>query len=108
MTQAFQIHPDDNVAVLLEDAAAGEVQVLGVQPLRTLRALSAIKLGHKIAVRDCAVGQAIVKYGVRIGHALMPIRVGDWVHLHNLGSDLDERSGTFDGETGAPSDTKYE
>jgi altronate hydrolase/altronate dehydratase small subunit len=46
-----------------------------------------------------------MKFGVRIGHATEPIKRGGWVHLHNLASDLDERSGTLDLHSGAPSDT---
>ena len=52
--------------------------------------------------------RAVVKFGVRIGHATAAIRAGDWVHLHNCASDVDERSGTLDLHTGATTDTKYE
>jgi altronate hydrolase/altronate dehydratase small subunit len=50
----------------------------------------------------------VIKYGVRIGHATEPIAVGDWIHLHNCASDLDERSNTLEVTTGAPTDTIYE
>jgi altronate dehydratase small subunit len=53
------------------------------------------------------VGGAVVKYGVRIGHATQAIQRGAWVHLHNLASDFDERSGTLDLHSGAPTDTAY-
>jgi altronate dehydratase small subunit len=36
------------------------------------------------------------------------IEPGDWVHLHNCRSQLDERSGSFDIHTGAPEDNAYE
>ena len=61
--------------------------------------------GHKVALRDVAAGEAIIKFGVRIGHATKPIARGAWVHLHNLASDLDDRSGTLDLHSGAPTDT---
>ena len=64
-----------------------------------------IERGHKVALRDIAVSEAIIKFGVRIGHATNPIARGAWVHLHNLASDLDERSGTLDLHSGAPTDT---
>ena len=51
------------------------------------------------------VNEAVIKYGVRIGHATQPVARGAWVHLHNLASDLDERSGTLDLHSGAPTDT---
>jgi hypothetical protein len=56
-------------------------------------------------LNDIATGEAVVKFGVRIGHATQPIRRGAWVHLHNLASDLDQRSGTLDLNSGAPTDT---
>jgi altronate dehydratase small subunit len=99
----FQIHPQDNVATMLDDAS-GAVQVLGAQP-QEIQLLEKIALGHKVALRDIAAGEAVIKFGVRIGHASQPIKRGAWVHLHNLASDLDERSGTLDLHSGAPTDT---
>ena len=104
MSRCFQVHPDDNVATLLDDAE-GLVQVLG-QPGCELRVLESVALGHKVALRDIPAGEAVVKYGVRIGHAIQPIARGAWVHLHNLASDLDERSGTLDLHSGAPTDAE--
>ena len=101
---AFQIHPDDNVATLLDDAG-GTIQILGPQP-REIHLLETISNGHKVALKDLAVGEAVTKFGSRIGHATRPIARGAWVHLHNLASDLDERSGTLDLHSGAPTDTK--
>ena len=107
MTRAFQIHAGDNVAVLIDDATAGPVRVLGPGDARELLANENIRLGHKIALAAIGTGQAIVKYGVRIGHATAPIPAGAWVHLHNAASDYDERSNTLDAQTGAPSDISY-
>ena len=80
------------------------MEVLGGQA-DELRLLEPISLGHKVALRDIVAGEAVVKYGVRIGHATQPIARGAWVHLHNLASDLDERSSTLDLHSGAPTDT---
>jgi altronate dehydratase small subunit len=103
MPRAFQVHATDNVATLLDDAS-GVVQVLGAQP-QEIRLLENIARGHKVALRDIAVGEAVVKFGMRIGHAKQPIKRGAWVHLHNLASDLDERSASLDLHSGAPTDT---
>ena len=100
--RCFQIQPQDNVATLLDDAS-GAVQLLGAQP-QEIRLREKITLGHKVALRDIAAGEAVIKFGVRIGHATQPIARGAWVHLHNLASDLDERSGTLDLHSGAPTD----
>lgn len=106
MPTAFQIHEDDNVATLLADAeGALEVRGAGAQSLTVRERIAA---SHKVALRDLAAGEAIVKFGVRIGHATQPIPRGAWVHLHNLASDLDARSGTLDLHSGAPTDTVYE
>jgi altronate dehydratase len=70
--------------------------------------LEAVKLGHKIAIYDIPAGQNVLKFGVAIGRASKDIRAGQWVHLHNLTSDFDERSQTLDLHTGAATDTKYE
>jgi altronate dehydratase small subunit len=103
MPHCFQIQPQDNVATLLDDAN-GTVRVLGAQP-QEIQLLEKIALGHKVALRDIAAGEAVIKFGVRIGHASQTIQRGAWVHLHNLASDLDERSGTLDLHSGAPTDT---
>ena len=111
--RCFQIHPDDNVATALDDLPAGTVEWLGATAalrsmLPTLAPLAArepIARGHKLALVDLAAGTAVIKFGVRIGHATQPVARGAWVHLHNLASDLDVRSGTLDLHSGAPTDT---
>ena len=108
MAKAFRIHPDDNVAVLLEDCRPGGVAVLGASGLRRVRAAEAIQAGHKVALAAIEAGQPVVKYGRRIGHATQPIEPGQWVHLHNCASDYDERAAALDPGTGAPTDTRYE
>ncbi len=102
--RAFQIHTGDNVATLLDDTDSGEVDIVGAHPAR-LHSSEKIARGHKIALHDIAARDAVVKFGVRIGHATCPIKRGAWVHLHNLASDLDERSSTLDLHSGAPTDT---
>lgn len=101
--RCFQIQPQDNVATLL-DNASGTVQVLGAQP-QEIQLLGKIAPGHKVALCDIAAGEAVIKFGMRIGHASQPIKRGAWVHLHNLASDLDERSSTLDLHSGAPTET---
>lgn len=103
----FQIRPGDNVAVLLEDAEPGEsVRIVGENGGEVVL-LEAIEYGHKVALADIAQGEAVVKYSIRIGTATTDIRKGENVHLHNCASDHDERSNSFDPETGAALDTQY-
>jgi altronate dehydratase small subunit len=103
-SRAFQIHADDNVATLLDETSGGELEILGAQP-GTVPSCEKISSGHKIALRDIGVNEAVIKFGVRIGHATQAIPRGAWVHLHNLASDLDERSSTLDLHSGVPTDT---
>jgi len=105
---AFQVHASDNVATLLGEAAAGcPLQIVGPAPNSTLAAREKIELGHKVALAPIPEGTTVVKFGIVIGIAIRPIEPGEWVHLHNCRSQLDERSGHFDVHTGEPGDNVY-
>ena len=106
VARAVRIHPDDNVATLLDDAIAGPVRLLGTGEM-LMTAMEPIAAGHKIALHPIAAGQAVVKYGFPIGRALRELTAGEWVHLHNIVSNYDERSSTLDLDTGAPTDTSH-
>lgn len=74
---ALTVHPDDNVATLLDSRVEDRVTQAGL-------ALNAgVPFGHKVALRPIAEGEAVVKYGVPIGTATAPIAAGDHVHVHN-------------------------
>jgi len=49
-----------------------------------------IPAGHKFALRDIAAGEYVIKYGEIIGRATENIKKGEWVHTHNVKSQLDE------------------
>jgi altronate hydrolase len=83
----IQIHPQDNVAVALQEIPAGAVVEVGP---RRIRAADAIPVGHKIALELIPKGQVVVKYGYPIGRATIDIAPGEWVHTHNLKTDLEE------------------
>lgn len=106
--KAFQIERADNVATLLSGASAGPCQLTGsCNGSAAIMALEEIPEGHKIALTDIREGGMIVKYGVPIGRATRPIIKGQWVHLHNMTSNYDERSSHLDPLTGAPLDMEY-
>jgi len=108
MIAAFQVHPADNVATVLGDVSDEAVTILGgAQPV-TLHTVGAAQMGHKVALRDIVEGGAVIKFGVEIGVATRDIRRGEWVHLQNCRSRVDERSAAFDAATGAATDTAYE
>lgn len=43
-----------------------------------------VPIGHKVALKDLAVGDTVIKYGEDIGRIVSPVRKGDHVHTHNL------------------------
>ena len=108
MPRCLQIHAADNVATLLEDASAGRADVVGGTAAVAIDLCEPIALGHKVALRAIALDAPIVKYGVTIAIATRAIAPGEWVHLQNCKSLVDERSQTLDLKTGAPKDNVYE
>lgn len=107
MKECFQVDPRDNVATALAGFSREKVRVFGAVEPYYLDAREAVGLGHKIATRPIAAGSEVIKYGVAIGLALGDIAPGEWVHLHNCRSRVDERSLAFDPRTGAATDTNY-
>jgi len=78
------IHEKDNVAVALRDIEAGEEIRFGNGP--SITALESIPASHKIALRDLAQGEKVIKYGEIVGTTTMPVKKGSWVHGHNMGA----------------------
>ncbi len=69
-----------------------------------------IPAGHKFALRDIAVGEAVIKYGQLIGRATRDIKKGEWVHTHNVRSHLDEKPEyvyNFDAQTVGAVDASF-
>jgi (2R)-sulfolactate sulfo-lyase subunit alpha len=50
----------------------------------SVKVLNDIPIGHKVALRDIAASEGVVKYGVDIGKVVAPITRGEHVHVHNL------------------------
>lgn len=82
---ALLIHPADNVICLLRKHVADERAILANGQGPMLR--EAVPLGHKVALRAIAPGEAVIKYGAKIGRATNRILEGEHVHLHNLFGD---------------------
>lgn len=88
----LHIHANDNVLVALRPLVAGET--VGGITLKT-----DIPLGHKIALRDLAAGEHVIKFGYPIGAAGAPIAKGEHVNEKNVKSIL---RGKLDSETYRP------
>lgn len=80
-TAVIHLHPSDNVAIARVALAREQtVRVAGQE----IRAAESIPTGHKIALREIAAGESVIRYGSFIGRASAPIHAGDSVHTHNL------------------------
>lgn len=83
---ALKINPADNVAVALQELAAGELVQLGdIQLL--LKEL--IPAGHKFALSELAQGDHVIKYGYPIGHTLLTIEAGEWINEKKIKTNLE-------------------
>jgi len=86
MKNVIQINEKDNIVVALTDLSISEVISIGNKDI-TLR--EEIKRGHKIAIEDIKIGGNIIKYGFPIGHSIVDVYEGQWVHTHNTKTNLD-------------------
>ncbi|MDO6565156.1 UxaA family hydrolase [Amphritea sp. 1_MG-2023] len=85
----FLVHDkDDSVGVAVVETIKAGMQVTGYKMDTneeiTLKALSDIPLGHKIALKDLAVGDTIIKYDQDMGKVVAAIQAGDHAHVHNI------------------------
>ena len=85
MKKALRIHNSDNVAVALEDFKEGEAVLVGDMEIKVKEN---IPRGHKFALYDIKEGENAIKYGFPIGHAVKNISVGEFIHTHNLKTNL--------------------
>jgi altronate hydrolase len=86
MSRVLVLNPADDVAIALDDIAAGEAPEGLDASART-----DVATGHKIARRAVAQGGLVRRYGQVIGRAKADIAVGDHVHVHNLAMAEDGR-----------------
>ena len=87
--EAIILHNQDNTATVLDTVQVGDIVDIvdnnGVSK-DTVKALSDIPRGHKLAVRDIKQNEKIIKYGFCIGKASSQIVRGEYIHIHNLES----------------------
>ncbi|MBV6685483.1 altronate dehydratase family protein [Bacillus sp. JRC01] len=79
------IHERDNVLIALRDFEAGERVVDGDREV-ILR--EAVPAGHKIAREPIQGNENVIKFGMPIGRASEPIERGEWIHTHNVVTNL--------------------
>ena len=95
MRNAVIISEKDNVAVAVEPVSAGQTVAWldGAGQEHELTAITDVPIYHKLALRDIAAGEKIVKYGQHIGEAGAFIPAGAHVHTDNVVSVREELGG---------------
>ena len=78
----------DNVGVVvIEKVNKGqdcECWIMEDDSSTSIKSISDIPLGHKIAMNDFKEGDTIIKYGHDIGKVVRSIKKGEHVHVHNV------------------------
>ena len=78
----------DTVAVVVVEGVKAGMALTGwiMDEDKTIeiQARQDIPIGHKVALKDMAVGDTVIKYGVDIGKVVQPIRKGEHAHVHNI------------------------
>jgi len=85
----FVVHDEhDSVGVVVvEGVKAGDALtgwIMDQDKDLAIKAMSDIPIGHKLAIRDLASGATVIKYGVDIGKAVAPLKVGEHAHVQNI------------------------
>jgi (2R)-sulfolactate sulfo-lyase subunit alpha len=85
----FVLHdPRDTVAVVVVEGVTEGCDLTGwvmdEDRMVNLPARQDIPIGHKIALKDMAVGDTVIKYGIDMGKVVAPIQAGQHAHVHNI------------------------
>jgi altronate hydrolase len=90
LARAVRVRPSDDVAVAVDPLEPADVITVGDDSVKIREPIPA---GHKIALRALAAGDVVHKYGWAIGRLTAAVQPGDWIHSHNLKTQLE---GTLD------------
>ena len=83
------MNAEDNCATSLADIPKDEIIQIHEDQIKINHDIT---MGHKFALNDINQGDLIKKYGQIIGVATEKIKVGDWIHTHNIKSAYLEES----------------
>ena len=86
---ALKVNDLDNVATIFANGIT-DGTIIEVRDKKgnseNVKVIGDVPYGHKIAVKDIKKDEIITKYGEEIGIATAAIKVGEYVHVHNLDS----------------------
>jgi (2R)-sulfolactate sulfo-lyase subunit alpha len=78
----------DTVAVVVVEGVKAGMSLTGwvMDEDKTiqLQAKQDIPIGHKVALKDMAPGDTVLKYGIDMGKVVAPIKVGEHAHVQNI------------------------
>lgn len=81
------IDEKDNVVTALKTLSKGEEAIFEKNGEAVcIIVQNDIPFGHKLSLKDIKKGDHIIKYGEIIGGAIVDIKNGEYVHVHNLES----------------------
>jgi altronate dehydratase small subunit len=84
LRKSMMIHPDDSVAMVLEDSKKGDT----IKTSKGIVTLAEdVEFAHKVAVVPLEKGAPVIKYHEEIGYMLKDASPGTWIHNHNMGCD---------------------
>jgi len=89
METHFIVHDKaDTVGVMVAESAQAGQELTGwimeTDETIAIKALDAVPLGHKIALRQINAGDTVLKSGHDLGRAVASIGKGNHVHVHNM------------------------
>lgn len=85
MKEYIKINPADNVAVAITPLSKGAVMNIDG---KTITLVTDIPAGHKVALRDIAEGENVIKYGFPIGHVLHDVKEGSYLDHNDIKTNL--------------------
>jgi len=85
----FVLHDaKDTVAVVVVEGVTAGMSMTGwimdEDRMIDVQAQQDIPIGHKVALKNMAVGDTVWKYGIDMGKVVAPIQTGQHAHVHNI------------------------
>jgi (2R)-sulfolactate sulfo-lyase subunit alpha len=85
----FVLHDaKDTVAVVVVEGVKADMILKGwimdEDRMIDITAKQDIPIGHKVALKDMAVGDTVLKYGIDMGKVVAPIKAGEHAHVQNI------------------------
>lgn len=97
------IADSDNVVTVLANCKAGDNVTVRRGEKKTIYTCKQdIPFGHKVAIKKMKKGDSVIKYGEKIGVTKKDVKIGDWLHTHNVLDDyvcMDKKGKPLPGQT---------